>query len=79
MRISKDDCRYGNLIPDIVNPSPDYYCTWQTQLYATSDGKPPKQRESICEKSLFDKSKPNGWAYFYEKARKDLIIVMDDS
>ena len=21
-----------NLIPDTVNMSPDYYCTWQTQL-----------------------------------------------
>ena len=29
-----------NLIPDITNPSPDYYCTWQTQLYASCDGKP---------------------------------------
>lgn len=68
-----------NLIPDITNPSPDYYCTWQTQLYATNDGKPVKQRENICEKSLFCKEKPFGWAYFYEKARKDLILVMDDS
>ncbi len=68
-----------NLIPDIVNPSSDYYCTWQTQLYATSDGKPLKQRECIGEKQLFDKEKPYGWAYFYEKARRDLILVMDDS
>lgn len=59
-----------NLIPAVQNPSPDYYCTWQTQLYATSDGKPEKQRECICEKSLFDKEKPYGWAYFYETARR---------
>lgn len=71
--------KYENLIPDIVNPSPDYYCTWQTQLYATSDGKPLKQRACIGEKQLFDIEKPYGWAYFYEKARGDLIIVMDDS
>ncbi len=68
-----------NLIPNRINPSPDYYCTWQTQLYATSDGKPIKQRENITEKALFDKEKPFGWAYFYEKSRKDLILVMDDS
>lgn len=68
-----------NLIPDITNPSPDYYCTWQTQLYATCDGKPVGQRSVIGEKALFDKQKPYGWAYFYEAARKDLFLVMDDS
>lgn len=68
-----------NLIPDTINPSPDYYCTWQTQLYATCDGKPPAQRAIIGEKALFDTKKPYGWAYFYEKARQDLFIVMDDS
>ena len=68
-----------NLVPSCVNPSPDYYCTWQTQLYATSDGKPEGQRAIIGEKGLFDTEKPYGWAYFYEKARGDLFIVMDDS
>lgn len=68
-----------NIIPETENITPDYYCTWQTQLYATSDGKPRKQRAVICEKSLFNKEKPYGWAYFYENARKDLFIVMDDS
>ena len=68
-----------NLIPECPNPTPDYYCTWQTQLYATSDGKPEAQRAIIGENALFDKEKPFGWAYFYEKARNDLILVMDDS
>lgn len=68
-----------NLVPDIDNPSPDYYCTWQTQLYATSDGKPKAQRAAIGEKGLFGKEKPYGWAYFYKEARRDLILVMDDS
>lgn len=70
-----------NLIPDIMNPTPDYYCTWQTQLYATCDGKPVKQRECIGEKQLFGEKgeKPYGWAQFYEEARKDLLLVMDDS
>lgn len=58
-----------NLIPDCVNPSSDYYCTWQTQLYATCDGKPKGQRAVIGEKALFDNEKPFGWAHFYEKAR----------
>ena len=68
-----------NLVPDRVNPTPDYYCTWQTQLYATNDGKPAEQRRIIGEKALFSPEKPYGWAYFYEKARKDLFFIMDDS
>ena len=68
-----------NLIPDTINPTPDYYCTWQTQLYATSDGKVEEQRKSICEDALFNAVKPYGWAHFYEEARKDLFFVMDDS
>ena len=68
-----------NLIPDIDNPTPDYYCTWQTQLYTSCDGKPPKQRQEIRESSLFGSEKPYGWAYFYPDARRDLFIVMDDS
>ena len=68
-----------NLIPDTQNVTPDYYCTWQTQLYATNDGKPKGQRAIIGEKALFDREKPFGWAYFYEEVRKDLYIVMDDS
>ena len=68
-----------NLIPDIENSTPDYYCTWQTQLYATSGGTPKMQKEIIGERQLFGEEKPYGWAYFYELARKDLFLVMDDS
>jgi hypothetical protein len=68
-----------NLIPNTVNPSPDYYCTWQTQLYATCDGKPAAQRAVIGERALFDSERPFGWAYFYPEVRSDLILVMDDS
>lgn len=68
-----------DLIPHHKNPTPDYYCTWQTQLYATCDGKPRGQRAAIGENALFHKEKPYGWAYFYEKAREDLFLVMDDS
>ena len=68
-----------NFVPDKVNPSPDYYCTWQTQLYATSDGKPIGQRKCIGEHSLFAPEKPYGWAYFHPDARKDLFLIMDDS
>lgn len=68
-----------NLIPNRVNQSPDYYCTWQTQLYATCDGKPAAQRRCLSESALFDTEKPFGWADFYPQARRDLLFVMDDS
>lgn len=68
-----------NFVPDHVNPSPDYYCTWQTQLYATCGGTPAEQRRTIGEAMLFDREKPHGWANFYETARRDLLLVMDDS
>ena len=68
-----------DLIPTERSTTPDYYCTWQTQLYATSDGKPAGQRAIIGEKGLFSEEKPYGWAYFYPEARGDLFLVMDDS
>jgi len=68
-----------DLVPEWVNPTPDYYCTWQTQLYATCDGKPAGQRAIIGETGMFDRQKPYGWAYFYKEARGDLLFVMDDS
>ena len=68
-----------NLFPDCPNPSPDYYCTWQTQLYATSDGKPEAQRRILGEKALFGEEFPFGWSAFYENARRDLLFIMDDS
>ena len=36
-----------NLIPDTSNTSPDYYCTWQTQLYACSNIGPQGQRRTL--------------------------------
>lgn len=76
MEMKKTDI---NLVPDTANLTPDYYCTWQTQLYTSCDGKPPKQRREIVESSLFGNEKPYGWAHFYPDARRDLFIVMDDS
>ncbi|MBR7132629.1 MAG: hypothetical protein IKD04_03770 [Clostridia bacterium] len=68
-----------NLVPDTVNTSPDYYCTWQTQLYASNDGGPQGQRDILNENALFGRSFPNGWTDFYPDARRDLLFVMDDS
>lgn len=68
-----------NLIEEKQNPTPDYYCTWQTQLYACNNGGPEKQREYMTEENLFGSGTAQGWVNFYGKARKDLLLVMDDS
>lgn len=68
-----------NLVPDTTNTSPDYYCTWQTQLYKSCDGGPQGQRDNIDEGAFFDDKFPCGWADFHKDARRDLIFVMDDS
>ncbi len=68
-----------NLIEEKQNPTPDYYCTWQTQLYACNNGGPEKQREYMTEENLFGNGTAQGWVNFYKKARKDLLFVMDDS
>ena len=67
------------LIPDTPNPSPDYYCTWQTQQYFTSGGGSALQRANIIEANILGNGMYQGWANFYSKVRKDLIFVMDDS
>jgi len=71
--------KFIGLIPDVPNPSPDYYCTWQTQQYFTSDGGSALQRINLIEANILGNGKYRGWVNFYPKARKDLIFVMDDS
>lgn len=67
------------LTEDRRNPTPDYYCTWQTQLYTCDNGGPEVQRAYMTEENLFGGGSAQGWVNFYEKARKDLLLVMDDS
>jgi len=67
------------LIPNIPNPSPDYYCTWQTQQYYTNDGGSGAQRANIVETNMFGKLAYQSWTDFYPNARADLYFVMDDS
>ncbi len=69
----------ANLIPNTPNQSPDYYCTWQTQLYASNNKGVQEQRDIMNEKSLFGDEFPYGWANFYPDAREDLIFILDDS
>ena len=75
-----------NLIPDTVNTSPDYFCTWQAQLYRCCNAGPQGQRDHMTEADIFgsgdealDRSVGVGWAaHLYKKARRDLIFLMDD-
>jgi hypothetical protein len=67
------------LVPDTVNTSPDYYCTWQTQLYYCNNGGPAAQRVNMIEANLFGTGPYQGWTNFYPNAKSDLMIVMDDS
>ncbi len=67
------------LIPDIINPSPDYYSTWQTQQYFTNDGGSALQRANLIEANIFGNGKCQSSINFYFKVRKDLFFVMDDS
>ena len=62
-----------NLIPDTPNTSADYYCTWQTQLFASNNKGLPEQRLAINEQSLFGNSPYLGWAYYYEEGEQTFV------
>ncbi len=76
-----------NLIPATENRSPDYYCTWQSQLYASSDAGPQGQRDHMTERDIFGSGEREsdfregiGWAtHLYPDARRDLYLILDDS
>jgi hypothetical protein len=73
-----------NLIPDVTNPSPDYWCTWGAQNYATDTtsvkhtlalGGHSVTAGYLTEKNLFGE---NGWSKaFPEKLRQDMILLFD--
>ena len=46
-----------NLIPDHLNTAPDYFCTWQVQLYRCNDAGPQGQRDCLTEQSIFGHEK----------------------
>lgn len=76
-----------NLVPDTVNTSPDYFCTWQVQLYRCNNAGPQGQRDNMTEENIFgtgdealDRKLGRGWAnHLYKDARRDLIYLLDDS
>lgn len=82
--MQKTDLR---LVPDRINESPDYYCTWQSQLYASSNAGPQGQRDVMTERGVFGSGDEKedirngiGWAAWqYKRARSDLYLILDDS
>ncbi|MBR5308847.1 MAG: hypothetical protein IKU43_08755 [Clostridia bacterium] len=76
-----------NLVPDTVNISPDYFCTWQVQLFRCNNAGPQGQRDNMTEENIFgtgneqeDRKVGRGWAnHLYKDARRDLIYLLDDS
>ena len=76
-----------NLVPDTVNTSPDYFCTWQVQLYRCNNAGPQGQRDNMTEENIFgtgndaeDRKNGMGWAnHLHKEARRDLIYLLDDS
>jgi len=70
--------KYASLVPDTMNQSPDYFCTWQIQLFKCNDAGPQGQRDCMTEQSIFGHEKGGGWAYVHPDARRDLIFLMDD-
>lgn len=67
-----------NLLPNQVNSSPDYFCTWQSQLYISNNAGVQEQRDSLTEKAIFGSEYSGGWADFYN-CKEDLIFMLDDS
>ena len=73
-----------NLVPDIENPSPDYWCTWGAQNYATDTlsvkhtlalGGHSVTAGYLTEKNVFGK---NRWsAALPDMLKKDMIILFD--
>ena len=86
MYIEKSPLTNVNLVPDTVNTSPDYFCSWQVQLYHCNNAGPQGQRDCLTEDVIFgsgdeaaDRKVGSGWAnHLYKDARRDLIFVMDD-
>lgn len=54
-----------NLVPDTINITPDYNCTWQAQLYASNNLGVQAQRDTMTEKFIFGDTFPNGSADFF--------------
>ncbi|MDD6253484.1 MAG: GDSL-type esterase/lipase family protein [Bacteroidales bacterium] len=65
-----------NLVPSEASNAPNYYCTWNTQYaYCGNDD----IRAEMTEDNIFGDGPGQGWINFYQKIRKDLYFLLDDS
>ena len=69
-----------NLIGDSVPCTGNYWCTWDTQWNmmkeSLPDGVPVPIRDQMDEAYLF--AEDGVLAHYFQKIRKDLIVVLDD-
>jgi len=72
-----------NLVPDKPAKTPNYWCTWGAQNYASTDAALEycvelkghfAIAETLTEKSMFHDP---GWAKYFQKVRKDMFILYD--
>ena len=79
----KPSLRSINLIPDKPGKTPNYWCTWGAQNYASTDEAFEYCVElkghfaiadTLTEKSLFHDP---GWAKYFQKVQKDMFILYD--
>lgn len=73
-----------NLIPSTPGVTPSYWCTWGAQNYAVDSttianstfgvGGHTVLAQNLTEATVFGE---NGWAYQFEKIRKDLYLMFD--
>jgi len=68
-----------NLVPDRVNPSPDYLCTWNLQGYMANYVSMEAQRDAMIERYVMGSGQAPGWVDMYPKIQRDLLLVLDDS
>ncbi len=68
-----------NLVPNRASATPDYFCTWNIQVYACSYAAVPPTRGLMTEASLFGKDPVQGVFELHPSVRRDLIFVIDDS
>ncbi|MEG0895799.1 MAG: hypothetical protein RSE93_08775, partial [Oscillospiraceae bacterium] len=66
------------LILNNICTTPNYYNTWQTQLYICNNNGPVAQRENMTEENIFGNKKGQGWINFFEDIRNNLVFVLDD-
>lgn len=68
-----------SLVPDTPSTAPDYFCTWNLQGFVSSYSDSNAQADAMTEANLFGKGPNQNWVEFYPEARRDLILVLDDT